>query len=156
MQETLFHCGDDWEVRQVAQGCFGLFILGDIQKLPAPGPWKRALGDPIWARVLNKMTSRGAFLPQPFCNSEILWSSELFSYISIVDMSIKLTCFAIRLILKESTASFNESHILHRILWMEVNTVKEHASIYNYYCYCCRKCKSHWISSTQKKSAVEN
>lgn len=80
MQGTLFYCGDDWEVRQVAQGYCGVFILGDIQKLPADDPWKTALHDRIWARVLNKMSSRGTFPPQPFCNSVILRIIQLHLY----------------------------------------------------------------------------
>lgn len=61
-------------------GVLWVFILGDIQKLPACDPWKTALGDLIWAKALNKMTFRGTFQSHPFCNSVLLRIIQLHLY----------------------------------------------------------------------------
>lgn len=63
------HCEGDraWE-QFVRRGC-GVSILGDIQK-PSGQP---GLGDCAWAEGLNKMTSRGHFQPQTFCDSVIIF-----------------------------------------------------------------------------------
>ena len=68
-----FYCEADWALEQVAQGSFGVPILGDIQK-PSDSPGQTSLGDPAWAgQEVDQMTFRGPFQPQPFCDSVFLW-----------------------------------------------------------------------------------
>ena len=45
-QETLFYCGSDRALAQVAQGDCGVSILGHIQKPSRHGPGQLALGGP--------------------------------------------------------------------------------------------------------------
>ena len=65
-QETPFYCEGD---RALAQGGCGVSIFRAIQKPSEHGLGQPALGGPAWAGALDKMTSRGAFQPQSFCDS---------------------------------------------------------------------------------------
>lgn len=48
----------------------GVSIPGDTQKLSGQGPGPPAVADPEHL-VLDQLTYRGVFQPQPFCDSEV-------------------------------------------------------------------------------------
>lgn len=63
-----FYCEVCQTLAGVAQRCSGVSSLGDIQKWPGHGPGQSVPGSPAWAGKLDKMTPRGPFQAQSFCD----------------------------------------------------------------------------------------
>jgi len=68
-EEELLPSEGDGALEQAAQGCCGVSFSGDIPDPPEQGPVQPAVGDPVSAGGLDKMTHRGPFQPLLFCDS---------------------------------------------------------------------------------------
>lgn len=64
-----------WGWTSSGTGCAGMLWTlhpqkyAKVQKPSGHGPEQLALGSPAWTRGLDKVTSRGPFQPQPYCDS---------------------------------------------------------------------------------------
>ena len=67
-KETLFYCEGGQMPSLDAQKCCGVSIHRDIQKPAGHRPGQPALADCAWAKRLDRMTSRGPFQHQQFCD----------------------------------------------------------------------------------------
>lgn len=74
-KKRLFYCAGAQTLEQVAQGCCGVSILGDVRNLTGNGPGQPALGDPALSRRLNWMVLSGPIQPQLFCDPVKLFSA---------------------------------------------------------------------------------
>jgi len=65
---NFYHCKGDQELVHFSlRGC-GISIRGDTQKLSGHIPGQPSVTS-YWSRVLDQMTSKDPFQPQPFCKT---------------------------------------------------------------------------------------
>jgi len=76
-EEEFLPSEGDGTLEQAAQGGCGVSFSGDIQDAPGQGPPQPTVGDPASAGALDYMTHRGPFQPLPFCDSVIIFTSEI-------------------------------------------------------------------------------